>query len=225
MRLVRFTILCVLAIPVLGQVRLVVKPDGKKVIYNVGSVSDPKSGDLKWLAKQHNRSTSYDRMIEQYADQYNVDPILVRAVIQVESDFHPNCLSNKGARGLMQLMPETAQRYGVKDIFDPEENIRGGVAYLADLLEMFSNDLPRALAAYNAGEGAVTRHGGIPPYNETMTYVKRALTVYYGRPYDGSGAISFAGRRDKGMLRGGFKAGAPALAAAMIPGFRYLGSQ
>ena len=225
MRLVRFTILCVLAIPVLGQVRLVVKPDGKKVIYNVGSVSDPKSGDLKWLAKQHNRSTSFDRIIERYADQYSVDPILVRAVIQVESDFHPNCLSNKGARGLMQLMPETAQRYGVKDIFDPEENIRGGVAYLADLLEMFSNDLPRALAAYNAGEGAVTRHGGIPPYNETMTYVKRALTVYYGRPYDGSGAISFAGRRDKGMLRGGFKAGAPALAAAMIPGFRYLGSQ
>ena len=225
MRLVHVAIACVIALPVVAQVRLVVKPDGRKVIYNVGSVSDPKSGDLKWLAKQHNRRTNYDRLIETYADQYSVDPILVRAVIQVESDFHPNCLSNKGARGLMQLMPETAQRYGVKDIFDPEENIRGGVAYLADLLEMFSNDLPRALAAYNAGEGAVTKHGGIPPYNETMTYVKRALTVYYGRPYDGSGAISFAGRRDKGILRGGFKAGAPALAAAMIPGFRYLGSQ
>jgi soluble lytic murein transglycosylase-like protein len=225
MRLARFAIVCVMAIPVFGEVRLVVKADGKKVIYNVGSVADPKSGDLKWLVKQHDRRTSYDRMIEQYADRYNVDPVLVRAVIQVESDFHPNCLSNKGARGLMQLMPETAQRYRVKDILDPEENIRGGVAYLADLLGMFSNDLPRALAAYNAGEGAVTRHGGIPPYNETMTYVKRALTVYYGRPYDGSSAISFAGRRDKGVLRGGFKAGAPALAAAMIPGFRYLGSQ
>ena len=89
---------------------------------------------------------------------------------------------------------------------------------------MFSYDLPRVLAAYNAGEGAVTRHGGIPPYNETMTYVKRALTVYYGRPYDSSGPISFAGRRDSGILRGGFKAGAP-LASALIPGFRYLGAR
>ena len=98
------------------------------------------------------------------------------------------------------------------------------MAYLADLLEMFSFDLPRVLAAYNAGEGAVTRHGGIPPYSETMTYVKRALTVYYGRPYDGSGAVSFAGGRGKGLLGGGFRAGTP-LASAIIPGFRYLGSQ
>ncbi|HJW93492.1 MAG TPA: lytic transglycosylase domain-containing protein [Thermoanaerobaculia bacterium] len=225
MRLVRVAVVCLIAVPAVAQVRLVVKPDGRKVIYNIGTVNDPKMSNLTWLAKQHNRRSQYDRMIEQYADQYNVDPILVRAVIQVESDFHANCLSNKGASGLMQLIPETAARYGVKDIFDPEENIRGGVAYLADLLEMFSHDIPRALAAYNAGEGAVTRHGGIPPYNETMTYVKRALTVYYGRPYDGSGAISFAAGRNKGLLRGGFKAGAPALAAAMIPGFRYLGSQ
>jgi len=224
MRLVRLVIVCLAALPVLAQVQLVVRADGKKVIYNVPTPGNAKAGDLKWLAKQRNRRTQYDKMIEQYADRYNVDPILVRAVIQVESDFNPNCLSNKGARGLMQLMPETAQRYGVKQMFDPEQNIHGGVAYLADLLDMFSYDLPRVLAAYNAGEGAVTKHGGIPPYHETMTYVKRALTVYYGRPYDGSGAISFARRRDTGILRGGFKAGAR-IAAAMIPGFRYLGSQ
>ena len=84
----------------------------------------------------------------------------------------------------MQLIPETAQRYGVKNVFDPEENIRGGVHYLSDLLDMFGHDLERALAAYNAGEGAVTRYGGIPPYQETSTYVNRALTVYYGRPYE-----------------------------------------
>jgi len=224
MRLVRLAVIFAIALPAAAQVKLVVRSDGKKVIYNVGSTASGKGTDLKWLARQRDRRSQYDRMIERYADQFNVDPILVRAVIQVESDFNPQCTSGKGARGLMQLIPETAQRYGVKDIYDPEQNIRGGVAYLADLLEMFSHDVPRALAAYNAGEGAVTRHGGIPPYNETMTYVKRALTVYYGRPYDGSGAISFAGRRDTGILRGGFKAGAP-LAAAIIPGFRYLGSQ
>jgi len=223
MRLVRIVLVCLVALPALAQVQLIVR-NGKKVIYNVGSSGSGRSSDLKWLARQRDRRSSYDRLIEQYADRYNVDPILVRAVIQVESNFNPQCVSNKGARGLMQLMPETASRYGVKKILDPEENIRGGVAYLADLLEMFSFDLPRVLAAYNAGEGAVTRHGGIPPYSETMTYVKRALTVYYGRPYDGSGAVSFAGGRGKGLLGGGFRAGTP-LASAIIPGFRYLGSQ
>jgi soluble lytic murein transglycosylase-like protein len=224
MRLARVAMICLAALPAFAQVQLMVRSDGKKVIYNVGASGGGKVSDLKWLAKQRDRRSSYDRLIEQYADRYNVDPILVRAVIQVESNFNPQCTSNKGARGLMQLMPETASRYGVKKIADPEENIRGGVAYLADLLEMFSYDLPRVLAAYNAGEGAVTRHGGIPPYSETMTYVKRALTVYYGRPYDGSGAVSFAGGRGRGLLAGGFKAGTP-LASAIIPGFRYLGSR
>jgi len=224
MRLVRMAMVCLVALPAFAQVQLMVRSDGRKVIYNVATTGG-KVSDLKWLAKQRDRRSSYDRLIEQAADRYNVDPILVRAVIQVESNFNPQCTSNKGARGLMQLMPETASRYGVKKILDPEENIRGGVAYLADLLEMFSYDLPRVLAAYNAGEGAVTRHGGIPPYNETMTYVKRALTVYYGRPYDGSGgSTSFAGGRGKGVLGGGFKAGAP-LASTLIPGFRYLGSR
>jgi soluble lytic murein transglycosylase-like protein len=223
MRLVRIVMVCLVALPALAQVQLVVR-NGKKVIYNVGSSGDAKSSDFKWLARQRDRRSSYDRMIEQYSDEFNVDPILVRAVIQVESNFNAQCVSNKGARGLMQLMPETARRYGVTKILDPEQNIRGGVAYLADLLEMFSYDLPRVLSAYNAGEGAVTRHGGIPPYSETMTYVKRALTVYYGRPYDGSGAVSFAGGRGKGLLGGGFRAGTP-LASAFIPGFRYLGSQ
>ena len=224
MRLARLAIIFAAALPAVAQVKLVVRSDGKKVIYNVGASGGGKVSDLRWLAKQRDRRSQYDRMIERYADQFNVDPILVRAVIQVESDFNPQCTSGKGARGLMQLIPETAQRYGVKDIYDPEQNIRGGVAYLSDLLGMFSYDLPRALAAYNAGEGAVTRHGGIPPYNETMKYVKRALTVYYGRPYDGSGAVSFAGGRGRGLLAGGFKAGTP-LATAIVPGFRYLGSQ
>lgn len=205
-----------------ADVRLMVARDGKKVIYNVGSYGH--GSDFNWLAKQRNRRSRYDAFIEHYSARYGVDPVLVRAVIQVESDFNPGCVSNRGARGLMQLMPETARRYGVGRIHDPEENIRGGVHYLADLLQMFSRDLPRALAAYNAGENAVARFGGIPPYEETSTYVKRALTVYYGRPY--GQATSFAGHRGGVRLHGGFSPGiVQPLATAMLPGMRYLGSQ
>jgi soluble lytic murein transglycosylase-like protein len=223
---IRALLVMLIASPAVAQVQLMVNREGKKVIYNVpsGPPGGANAGNLKWLAKQRNRRTQFDALIDRYAAQYGVDPVLVRAVIQVESDFNPMCVSNKGARGLMQLMPETARRYGVRRVHDPEDNIRGGVAYLAFLLNNFSNDLPRVLAAYNAGEGAVAKYAGIPPYSETMTYVKRALTVYYGRPY-GSGSTSFPGSRGKGLLRGGFKAAAPLTAAAIIPGFRYLGSR
>jgi len=204
-----------------AEVRLMIGRDGKKVIYNVGTYGRGGS-DWKWLAKQRNRSSKFDSIIDRHALTYGVDPVLVRAVIQVESDFNPRCVSRKNARGLMQLIPETARRYGVADVFDPEQNIRGGVHYLADLLGMFSNDLPRVLAAYNAGEGAVTRFGGIPPYEETSTYVKRAMTVYYGHPY--GEATSFAGRRGA-KLRGGFTSNVPSLATVVIPGMRILGTQ
>jgi soluble lytic murein transglycosylase-like protein len=224
MRFARIALALLLALPAAAQVQLMVNRDGKKVIYNVPSGgAGGSAGNLNWLAKQRNRRSPYDALIDRYAAHYGVDPVLVRAVIQVESDFNPMCVSNKGARGLMQLMPETARRYGVRRVHDPEENIRGGVAYLADLLELFGNDLSRTLAAYNAGEGAVAKYAGIPPYSETMTYVKRALTVYYGHPY-GGGSVSYAGSRGKGLLRGGFTAARP-LAAAILPGFRYLGSQ
>ena len=147
----------------------------------------------------------------------------MRAVIQVESDFNPNCVSHKGARGLMQLMPATARRFGVTKLHDPEQNIHGGVRYLAYLLDLFNEDLPRVLAGYNAGENAVLKYGGIPPYEETGTYVKRAMTVYHGRPYGGS--ISFAGRRGGKKLSGGFGANVmQPVAAALIPGAKYLGS-
>jgi soluble lytic murein transglycosylase-like protein len=207
-----------------ADVRMAVKRDGTKVIFNVGGGPAAKNTDWNWLARQHDRRTRYDDIIERHASKYGVDPTLVRAVIQVESNFNPRCLSHKGARGLMQLMPGTAKRFGVKDVHDPDQNIRGGVQYLSKLLAMFPNDLQRALAAYNAGEGAVQRYGGIPPYEETSTYVKRALTVYYGRPY-GGGAVSFAAKRGKGSLRGGFgKVVKPAVAAAMLPGVKYLGT-
>jgi len=206
-----------------AEVRLIVGRDGKKIISNQGSGSSGRYDDLNALARLRNRRSQYDSYIEQYATSYGVDPVLVRAVIQVESDFNPRCASRKNARGLMQLIPETARRYGVADVYDPEQNIRGGVKYLADLLSMFPGDLPRALAAYNAGEGAVLRFGGIPPYEETATYVKRAMTVYYGRPY--GEATWFAGRKGGMKLKGGFAAEVAPLASVVLPGMRYLGTQ
>lgn len=202
-----------------ADVRVAVRRDGTKVITNDPAAVRGRSMD--WLAAKHDRRSKYDPIIERYADKYGIDPTLVRAVIQVESDFNPACVSHKGARGLMQLIPATARRFGVEHIDDPEQNIHGGVQYLAYLTRLFRDDLPRALAAYNAGENAVLKYGGIPPYAETQTYVKRAMTVYYGRPY-GGGAVVPAGRRGGRKLRGGFGATAP-VAAALIPGAKYLG--
>jgi soluble lytic murein transglycosylase-like protein len=212
------------ATAVQGDVRLKVKSDGTKVIYNVGRAGRGTSdADLEWLAARHDRPSKYDPIIERWSSHYGVDPTLVRAVIQVESGFDPSAVSSKGARGLMQLMPGTAKRFGVTHVHDPEQNIRGGIRYLAKLVEMFDGDLPRALAGYNAGENAVLRHGGIPPYAETESYVRRAMTVYYGRPY-GSIAVSFAGRTTGPRLRGGFTS-TSAPAAVTSPKVVYLGTR
>ncbi len=111
--------------------------------------------------------------IEQASQEYGVDPALVRAVIHAESAFRPSVKSHAGAVGLMQLMPATAEDLGVSDRTDPTQNIHGGVRYLAYLLKQFEGDTRLATAAYNAGPGAVKRHGGIPPYAETQAYVDR----------------------------------------------------
>jgi len=219
MRAAVLTLVLAVAAPSIAQVHIVTRPDGSHVISNIGSST--KLTNLAWLARQRDRRSSYDAIIERYADRYGVDPVLVRAVIQVESDFDARCVSRKGARGLMQLVPETAKRYGVRNVFDPEDNIRGGVHYLADLLGMFHNDLSRSLAAYNAGENAVLKYAGMPPYNETTTYVTRALTVYYGRPY--AQAESFAGDPHRRKLAGGF-GGVLQPVIVALPGMRYLGS-
>ena len=221
MRVAAFCVGVLLAVaPLDAQVRLVTRSNGTRLISNFGASGH--ANDLAWLAKQRNRASSYDSIIERHAHRFAVDPVLVRAVIQVESDFNPRCVSRKGARGLMQLIPETAKRYGVADIFDPEQNIGGGVHYLSDLLDMFNNDLPRALAAYNAGENAVLKYAGIPPYDETTTYVTRALTVYYGRPY--GQATAFAGNPSRRRLAGGFGSQMLQPLLAALPGMRYLGT-
>ena len=108
-----------------------------------------------------------------------LEPALIHAVISAESGYNPFARSRKGAAGLMQLMPATAKRYGVTNRLDPAQNIRGGSRYLRDLVRMFNNDLHLAVAAYNAGENAVVKHGNrIPPYSETMTYVPRVMSYY-----------------------------------------------
>ena len=121
----------------------------------------------------------FDRLIAQTAGRYGVDPALVKAVVAAESNFEVAAVSQAGAQGLMQLMPATAEELGVQAPFQPRENLKGGVQYLKAMLDRYG-EVEQALAAYNAGPGAVDRHGGIPPYRETQAYVKRVLNYYRG---------------------------------------------
>jgi len=120
---------------------------------------------------------AYAAEVRAAALEFGVEEAVVRAIIHAESAFRPNAVSHAGAQGLMQLIPATASRFGVGDVFDPNQNIRGGVQYLAWLLKRFNNDLTLASAGYNAGEGAVDRHGGVPPYAETQRYVQRVAQL------------------------------------------------
>jgi soluble lytic murein transglycosylase-like protein len=119
-----------------------------------------------------------EALVKQLAPQYAIDPQLVMAVISVESAFNAKAVSPKNAQGLMQLIPETAERFGVKRVFNPAENIRGGLAYLRWLMAFFQGEVKLVLAAYNAGERAVERYKGIPPYEETRNYVQRITSMY-----------------------------------------------
>ncbi len=123
---------------------------------------------------------NYDVIIDKYAEEYRVDPALIRSMIATESSFNPKAVSRKGAQGLMQLMPATAARIGVRDAFDPEENIRGGTKHMRFLLDTFGNDLNLSLAAYNAGENLVQRLGRVPDFKETHDYV-RTIKERYGK--------------------------------------------
>ena len=120
-------------------------------------------------------------LIQAFAAEHDLDPALIEAVIQVESNFNRKAVSRKGAQGLMQLMPSTIWRLSVGDAYDPHENIGAGVRYLRQLLDRFQGDLTLALAAYNAGENAVLRYKGVPPYQETRDYVTKVLSLYRRR--------------------------------------------
>jgi len=146
-----------------------------------GSVSytdAPTGSDFTVVIREAPPILPWRDVAEREAARYGLDPRLVRAVIYVESGEDPRAVSPKGAQGLMQLMPGTAEELGVSNAFRPRENIQGGVGYLASLLQRFKGNVELALAAYNAGPGAVDRYGGIPPYPETRAYVKKVLDVY-----------------------------------------------
>lgn len=127
------------------------------------------------LGKISRNPAEFDQIINSCSSEFGVDRSLVKAVIHAESGYNPNAVSRKGAAGLMQLMPATAQNLKVANSFNPSDNIRGGVRYLKFLLDTFKGDVTLALAAYNAGLGKVAKHGGIPPYEETRNYVSKVL--------------------------------------------------
>lgn len=133
------------------------------------------------LTKVAGKNTAdFDGIIDQAASMFNIPAKLIKSVIQKESNFNPNAISHAGASGMMQLMPATARGLGVKNVFDPAENIIAGSKYLRQMLDRYDNNLELALAAYNAGPGNVDKYGGIPPFKETQNYVQKVKDVFYG---------------------------------------------
>jgi soluble lytic murein transglycosylase-like protein len=171
------------AAPVQAQIYSWRDADGNLVLSNrrsaanseITSYAVPKADGLRATRSvPSERARAYDDLISEHSRMHGVRVDLVRAVVQVESGFNPNARSPKGAMGLMQLMPATAIQYGVKNAFNPAENVRAGVAYLRGLLDRYQNNEELALAAYNAGPGAVDKHGQhVPPYRETQSYVAK----------------------------------------------------
>ncbi|HXK61558.1 MAG TPA: lytic transglycosylase domain-containing protein [Acidobacteriota bacterium] len=168
-----------------GSIQKIVDESGRVFFTNLGTDRSGLSGSratsslLQAVRKpEMDREQLYLPLIEEAAARYSISPDLVKAIIKVESNFDPNAVSVKGCKGLMQLHSDTAKRFGVKDVFDPGQNIEGGVKYMRFLLDYFQNDLSLALAGYNAGENAVVRYKGIPPYKETQDYVKKVTALY-----------------------------------------------
>jgi hypothetical protein len=176
-----------------GSYRLI---DSNGVVHLTNAPTDPRYRGLRvvsgtstgWLRLSETSRNQYSAQIREIASRHGVDPALVESVIRAESAFNATAVSRTGARGLMQLMPKTAVALGVRDSFDPRENIEGGVRHLRYLLDRYPGNIPLAVAAYNAGEAAVDAHRGIPPYPETRQYVQRVL--HGGGAWTGRGATA-----------------------------------
>lgn len=165
--------------------------DQYRLILKGGEVSCAKSVVIE-IRKSHSREIvksqekiknievkeDYRKIVDEISGKYDIDPSLVKAIIKVESNFNPNAVSSKGAKGLMQLMPETADRFQAKDVFNVHENIEAGIKYLKFLFEKYNDRLDLVLAAYNAGEKVVDQYDGIPPYQETVDYVLKVCDIY-----------------------------------------------
>lgn len=178
------------AIPAGAEVYRLKGPDG--TVHFTNAPTDPQyrrmaavtGSEAGWLRLPKGDTRPYLTEIIEASNRYGVPDRLVTAVIRAESGFNPRAVSRKGAQGLMQLMPATASNLGVRNSFDPRENIHGGVRHLRGLIDRFPGNLPLAIAAYNAGEKAVLTYGGIPPYPETQDYVGKVLR-FYGAPQSG----------------------------------------
>src|SRR5215475_1825200 len=163
-----------------NKIIVVVNSDGRVVFTNIDDTHEPvratDTGSIDNLADE--MPVSLRTLVDTISRNHGVDPSLVRAVIETESNFNRWAVSNKGALGLMQLIPDTGRRYGVRDFFDPQQNVDGGVRYLRFLLDKFNGNLDLSLAAYNAGENLVERLGRVPPIPETTTYVHKVRAIY-----------------------------------------------
>lgn len=175
-----------------GQIATVTGQDGQ-IVYINGTPQDTQTTftpSEPLLASP----AGIDSIIDRVSSRYQVDPKLVHAMIRVESNYDPSAVSSKGALGLMQLIPATAQRFGVRDPFDPRQNIQGGIGYLKYLLHLFGGNLPLSLAAYNAGENRVIRSGGIPAIPETEHYVRAITRLYSSVAADSTGTAAQTAR-------------------------------
>ena len=168
--------------PVRAEVKLDVRADGIKVIRNEPVEARERRLSARLLSPP---TRALAEMIERWSAERDLDPRLVQAVVQAESGYNPHALSNKGAIGLMQLMPATARELTVEDPWDPDQNVGGGTAYLKRMLDFFSGDVQFAVAAYNAGPNAVLQHAGVPPFAETRAYVRKVLCLFEGECGEG----------------------------------------
>lgn len=167
--------------------------DKDGVVHFTNVPVDPRFEALGWEVEFERYIGTYEAIIKMMASRYNVEPALIKAVIKAESNFDPSAISRRGAIGLMQLMPTTATDLKVSDPYNPHQNIEGGTKYLKYLKTLFNNDLKLTIAAYNAGENAVIRHGNrVPPFKETRDYVKRVTTYLASYRKDASPANKVA---------------------------------
>ncbi len=173
-----------------SDIAAVTNQSGRTVYINANTPSEQPSA-WQFTEAPSPAVARIDSIVRKVAKRHQIDPKLVRAIIEAESDYDPSAVSSKGAMGLMQLIPSTARRYGVGNPFDPKQNIEGGVSYLQYLLKLFGGNLPLSLAAYNAGENTVIRSGGIPAIPETEHYVREVTHLYHSRA---SGSAPAAGR-------------------------------